>query len=247
MAIVVVNTLSGYTNGTISTFNYTADLAAIVTALTTLNTSLNLQLGNINKSNETMWSPVGIGVTGTPIAVMAAQGKAINNMATMTASMMTSLEELNSNVRGIQVAIAAMTAHVANGVTTQQVALADQIKNNKFQQQTTNAALDRSGLPPTEVAPTELQTQITQTVSEVSPLKASIATAGLVEQGLGTAIAWTTTNMTNIIAESFIGSAAASAATTVKGWLNIKAPEVTAKAKISEASAAAAKAQLGGT
>ena len=40
-------------------------------------------------------------------------------------------------------------------LNTQQLAYADQVKNNKFNQKTTNAALERAGVPPTEVKPEE--------------------------------------------------------------------------------------------
>jgi hypothetical protein len=242
MGIRIVGTFSGQTNGTVTTVDYTTDLLAISAAVD----KLTLQLVAMNSFNTAQWSAAGLTTPGSPIAVLAAQGKALTNISLIMASMMETQSEIAAKLTGMQVGLAQVSSQVASGVTTSQVHLAETIKNNKFQQQTTNAALVRSGIEPTVVTPVSLTATIQETVTTVGPVKAAMAASSLVEQSIGSAVSWTTTTVGNMIAESFIGTAAANAFTTVKGWVGITKPEETVKKAAATASASAAKAALGG-
>lgn len=246
MGVQIIGTFSGQTNGTVTTIDNTLEFVAIKTAIDGLTLAVNANLNSMIMLSIDNFSPAGLMTPGTPIAVLAAQGKALNNMSSMMASMMQTQSEIAAKLAGVQVGLAQVSSQVAAGVTTSQVHLAETIKNNKFQQQTTNAALERSGIEPTVVAPTALGDTITDTVNTVGPIKAAMAATNLVEQSITSAVSWTTTTVGNMISESFIGSAAASAFTTVKGWLGITKPDETVKKAAAEASALAAKATLGG-
>jgi hypothetical protein len=246
MGVQIIGTFSGQTNGTVTTIDNTLEFVAIKTAIDGLTLAVNANLNSMIMLSIDNFSPAGLMTPGTPIAVLAAQGKALNNMSSMMASMMQTQSEIAAKLAGVQVGLAQVSSQVAAGVTTSQVHLAETIKNNKFQQQTTNAALERSGIEPTVVTPTSLTTTIKDTVDNVGPIKLAMEAAGIVEQSISSAIGWTTTTVGNMISESFIGSAAASAFTTVKGWLGITKPDETVKKAAAEASALAAKATLGG-
>ena len=245
MGVQIIGTFSGQTNGQVTTIDQTIELLAIAESIDTLNFNIGTHLATMNSFNIAQWSAAGLGTPGAPIAVLAAQGKALNNMSAMMASMMETQSEIAAKLSGMQVGLAQVSSQVAAGVTTGQVQLAETIKNNKFQQQTTNAALVRSGIEPTVVEPAGLVTTIQDTVTNVGPIKAAMAAANLVEQSIGSAVSWTTTSVGNMISESFIGTAAANAFTTVKGWIGITKPAETVKKAAAEASALASKTILG--
>jgi hypothetical protein len=242
MGVQIIGTFSGQTNGTVTTVDNTIEFVAIKTAIDGLTLAVNANLNSMILFNIDNFSPAGVETPGTPISVLAAQGAALNHMSSMMASMMKTQSEMATKLTGVQVGLAQVSSQVAAGVTTSQIHLAETIKNNKFQQQTTNAALERSGIEPTVVTPASLTATITDTINTVGPVKAAMAATNLVEQGIGSAISWTSTTVTNLIAESYIGTAAANAFTTVKGWINLTKPEETVKAATAEASALKAKA-----
>jgi hypothetical protein len=246
MGIQIIGTFTGQTNGQVTTVDNTIEFVAIAEAIDTLNFNIGTHLATMNTFNVNQWSAAGLKTPGSPIAVLAAQGKALNNMSSMMASMMQTQSEIAAKLAGMQVGLAQVSSQVAAGVTTNQVHLAETIKNNKFQQQTTNAALVRSGIEPTVVTDPDLKTQIEDTVKQVAPLKIAADAAGLVEQTIGSAVTYTSTTVTNMIAESYIGTAAANAFSTVKGWIGLTKPDETVKKAAAEASALAAKATLGG-
>jgi hypothetical protein len=246
MGVQIIGTFTGNTNGQITTIDQTIELLEIATSIDTLNFNIGTHLATMNSFNIAQWSAAGLKTPGTPISVLAVQARALTNMSTMMASMMKSQSEIAAKLSGLQVGLAQVSSQVAAGVTTGQVQLAETIKNNKFQQQTTNAALVRSGIEPTVVEPTSLVTTIQDTITNVGPIKAAMAASSLVEQSIGSAVSWTTTSVGNMISESFIGTAAAGYFTTVKGWLGITKPEELVKATTTETQAVIDKATLGG-
>jgi hypothetical protein len=165
-------------------------------------------------------------IPGSPAAVARMQAQSLNDMTVLLSEIIDQQKKLTASVQVLQSALASVSANVAAGVTTQQLAVADQIKNNQFQQQTTNAALERAELPKTVVLPTDLQTSIQSAVQDTLTVKAQVKTSALVEEQITSAVAWTTTTANNIIANSFIGTAATSAWGTLKGWLGISDPPI---------------------
>lgn len=66
-------------------------------------------------------------------------------------------------------------------LNTQQLAYADQVKNNKFNQKTTNAALERANLPPTEVQPEEFKKEVADRVVDLGTIKAQNAAVDVIQ------------------------------------------------------------------
>jgi hypothetical protein len=85
---------------------------------------------------ETLWGKAGLAIPGSPIAMMQVQAQSINDMASMIASMLERQKEMTEAISSIRTSLAGVSSHMASAVTTQQVSLTEQIKNNKFTQQT---------------------------------------------------------------------------------------------------------------
>jgi hypothetical protein len=154
--------------------------------------------------------------------------------------MMDQQQKMVSAIEVIQTALAGVNSQVAAGVTTQQLALSDQIKANKFKQQTTNESLKRAGLPETEVAEESFLESTKEMIDNTLTLKTQISFASLVERQLSDAIKWIATTMFDLVSQTFIGAAARGFVTTIKGWLGIKEPEATS-AKIGVAGKSAVR------
>jgi len=175
-------------------------------------------------------------IPGSPAAVSRMEAQAVNDIAVLLAEMIDQQKKLTASVQVLQSSLGNISANVAAGVTTQQLAVADQIKNNQFQQQTTNAALERAELPPTVVQPTAIKQSIENAVTDTLVVKSQVKASALVEEQITSAVSWTTTTVTNVVANSFIGTAATNAWGTLKGWLNITEPKI--KETVAEAKAA---------
>lgn len=193
--------------------------------------------------NEKLWGQLGLAFPGSPITVIQAQAAALNDMASLIASMSDQQKEMTEAISSIRTSLAGVSSHMAAGVTTQQVALTAQIKNDKFTQQTTNAALERAGLPPTQVKPADLVDDTRALVEDVSMVKGQVYVAGLVEDSISKAVTWTSDIITNYLSTTFIGTAAASAKKTIKAFLGITDPSL--KEKIAEFNSVARTARLG--
>jgi hypothetical protein len=138
--------LAGYTNGTITTYDYSLDFAAIVTQLTAVNTNLvtmNASLATIALS----LSPAGATV---PLS-MANSAAISKNMLIQLAGGTDSLDNKNSQmsmlIKGLQGSVDALSSAVHEQVAIQTLQAADQIENNAFQKQATLDALARNNLP----------------------------------------------------------------------------------------------------
>jgi hypothetical protein len=94
----------------------------------------------------------------------------------------------------MQTGLASISNKMADAATTAQMAYLDQVKNNEFQQQTTNASLARGGHPPTVVQPADLLTKLQKNIQEVTILKGEVAATNLVSGFISDGIskAWTT-------------------------------------------------------
>jgi hypothetical protein len=236
MPFTVTSTFTGAGTGT---WTYVDDVGAQVALLTAaINAqttaingqliALNTQLANLN------FSPAASETPGTPAASLQVIASALNDVATVMASTMESSSEQTAGLRVIATALAGINAQVSSGVTTAQLALADQMHNNEFQQATTNAALARSDLPPTVVPDVAFTDKINKAIDDAGIIKAQTSAIGFVETQIGDAVRWTTITLGGWIAESYIGTSAATAYTTVKEWLGITKPEELTKKALAE-------------
>jgi hypothetical protein len=237
MPFVVNSVFTGAGSGT---WTYTDDVGAQVALLTTAVNSqtaaiieaigfLSEEIATINLSSVATLTP------GTPAASLQVIASSLNDLATILASSMDSASEQTAGLRVIATALAGINAQVSSGVTTAQLAFADQMHNNEFQQATTNAALARSDLPPTVVPDTDLADKVDKAIGDAGIIKTQTAAVGFVETQIGDAIRWTTITMTGWIAESYIGQFAAARYLAVKEYLGITKPDELAKKKLAEA------------
>jgi hypothetical protein len=234
MSVLVTSPISGYTNGVISIPDYTLELVALNTNLTALNTFLTTNYGIASLS-----------IPGSQGAINQSAAGALNDMSMMIASMMSTATETSLAIKGVQVALAGVSAQVAQGVTTQQMAVADQIKNNQFQQATTNAALTRSDLPPTVVPTQTFQERLSATINDTVSFKSLVGASSLISSTLSDAATYTTTLVTGYIAESYVGTSAVAAWTAIKTFFGFNAPEQVAKQSATELKVAARTAKIG--
>jgi hypothetical protein len=236
MAIPYVGTFAGQTNGQVTTFDYTVELLEISTSIDTLNFNIGTQLAAINTTLTSLHSTPAFGnIPGTPAASLQVMAGALNDLASIMASTMDSASEQTAGLRVIATALAGINSQAAASVTTQQLAFADQMHNNEFQQATTNAALERSDLPPTVVPDTSFTDKINKAIDDAGIVKAQTTAVGFVETQIGDAVRWTTITLSGWVVESYIGKNAATAFTTVKEWLGFTKPKELTKKEVVEA------------
>lgn len=104
------------------------------------------------------------------------------------------MRKADARMEVLQTGIAHISNTMSESATTQQMAYLDQVKNNEFQQQTTNASLARGGHPPTVVQPQDLLVKLQKNIEETTILKGEVAATNLVSNFItdGIAKAWTT-------------------------------------------------------
>lgn len=164
-------------------------IATAVTAASAANvaamTAHNLILEKLFGTTATVASPGGITAATTASAAsigdllskMDSQTKAINELTVAMSKVASSVETITTAAANIQYTM-------TKQLTTQQLQAADQIKNNKFQQITTNAALERAELPPTEVKPTDMKTSIINGVNEISVINLQTTATNVITETL---------------------------------------------------------------
>jgi hypothetical protein len=187
-------------------------------------------------AQEKLWGTAGLAIPGSPICMMQVQAQALNDIASLMASMADQQKAMSENITLIQGAIAGLTGHVASGVTTAQIAVTDQINNNKFNQATTNSALERADLPPTEVTSGDLLETTQKTIADVTQFKGQIYAAGLVESSLSTGITWGVQQGQDLILKGYMAVGGNKITAAFKKFFNISSPP--AKALAAEAAAA---------
>jgi hypothetical protein len=210
MPFTVTSTFTGAGTGT---WTYVDDVGAQVALLTAQVTALNgLVTANL--------TPAGIATPGTPVAIWSAQEDAMRGIWEMLEEINDRLEEmcvqqtaiearLDTQTRGL----ANLAHHAAEQATTMQMAYIDQVKNNQFQQTTTNNALAAVGKPPTIVTPDDILNRIKKNIEDVSIVKAEQSATNMVFTYISETISnavvtaetwWLSTALGSFIAESWI-------------------------------------------
>ena len=205
--------------GTIPVYNYIANV-----------TSMDIQLQRIAWSLSALsGSEVDVG---SFMSVAKAQAQALNDMASMQADMLESTQSIATNLTTIASVLSGISGQIAASVTTQQLAVSDQIKNNKFQQLTTNAALKRSDLPETVIPNDSLVSTFKATSQDVVSFKAQITAANLVQQSITDTLSYGQTLATQYLKDTFVGAWGANVKTFFKGLIKVTDPEAEAKKKL---------------
>jgi hypothetical protein len=151
------------------------------------------------------WSPIGSGVTNTPIAQMVAISITLGNISTYlknidskTGTINASIQQLTESVQTLTTGAAAIQGTMSRQLITQQLAYLDQQRNNNFQQLATNAARTEAGQKPIEVSPAQFDTTLKQNVVDIGTLNGQVAATDYVlnlvnttaTDGLKTASSW---------------------------------------------------------
>lgn len=142
-------------------------------------------------------------------------------------------KEINISNRGL----ANINTNMTKQLTTQQVALVDQMKNNQFQQVATNAALADAGKDAVVIPQQNWVDKVKVTVQDVGDLKSQVAVAGWVEGYLTETVTEANTELLKWAAETEIGKGA------IKLWGDLKAKvkgifasaEATTKSNVTQA------------
>jgi hypothetical protein len=187
---------------------------------------LTTQLGALNLFLNTNYSIVAAeGLVGTPAKAQRILAQNSTDILIVLSNMLAQQQLMVASIDVMQTALAGVSSQVAAGVTTAQLATADQIKANKFQQQTTNASLKRADLPETEVTDESFLESSKKLVDDTLTFKSQIGISSLVERQITSAIDWTVTSAGNFVQASFVGQAVQNSKITQR----IKAFFITAK------------------
>jgi hypothetical protein len=180
----------------------------VAAAIDRQTTVLTTQLGALNLFLTTNYSIAAAeGLIGTPAKAQRVLAQNSTDILVVLSNMLAQQQSMVASIEVMQTALAGVSSQVAAGVTTAQLATADQIKANKFQQQTTNASLKRADLPETEVTDESFLESTTKLVDDTLTFKSQIAIGSLVEKQLTSAIDWTVTTTGNFVQASFVGQA----------------------------------------
>lgn len=125
--------------------------------------------------------------------------KVNSDMLKIMSQSMENINKITVAIENISGQLAAMSGTVAQGVATQQISVANQIQKNKFDQNATQAALARNGLPAVEVTPTDLLDTIRTNVISAGEVAASASATGLVTSVSSSAISKATGYITGML------------------------------------------------
>jgi DNA polymerase III alpha subunit (gram-positive type) len=132
-----------------------------------------------NALQESTFGSTARGIPGTIPAILVAQAAThtdmLNAMGAQTKAInqvQQSIGNLGSELGKVTTAAANMQYIMTQQLITTEFMASDQIKNNKFQQLTTNAALERANLPKTEVKPDDMKTAVVNGFQDISVIRA---------------------------------------------------------------------------
>lgn len=214
----------------------TTEVAAInaLTAAVTANTAML----------EKLFGPAGAQLPGGITASAAGSTGQLLYIYNEMTNLSKSVRELNVAVGDISKEIdignrglANINTNMTKQLTTQQVALVDQMKHNQFQQTSTNAALADAGKEPVVVPQQNWVDKVKVTVQDVGDVKSQVAVAGWVEGYLTETVTEANKELLKWAAETEIGKGA------IKLWADLKAKtktifasaEATTKSNITQA------------
>jgi hypothetical protein len=105
-------------------------------------------------------------------ALVSTGGQQVNALGKFTS--------IEAAINNLSITLKTTNSILGQAVAVQTLAVAEQIKNNKFTQTATNAALTRSKLPPVVVQPADAQQAITETITSAGTVSAQAAASGFV-------------------------------------------------------------------
>ena len=212
MGTVYNNALSGNTNGTIVTVDYTADFNTLSGHLSNINTvlgNINTTLGTLNTTLGAVGSSIelSVGAIGKiePGSVAYSSDAAVGwlaGIADTLAKMWDQQGKVASAVGQVQLALSGISSAANESVAVQQLALSDQISTNEFQKTATKDALARNGIDPPQPRP--IAEVIKEKIGEATTINATAEAAAFVDEKLSQGV----TKAANYGADLFTSSAA---------------------------------------
>jgi hypothetical protein len=186
---------------------YVLDAPLIAGQISALGTSLNLNNAALIAAIVAAFGP-GY-VPDTIGAVNSAGASNLGTLNSLLVDLMAKLDTLNTTLAQSTLAqsqaIGQLNGTMTNQLITSQIALGDQIKNNQFQQTTTNTSRQAAGLTAIEVPSQKLTDRITETLRETSSLQLSVGATGLVTTAATNAISNGVTYANNLLQSSAVG------------------------------------------
>lgn len=215
--------------------NVTITDAVEVTAINALTTILTNNL-----------SPMGLKTPGTPVSTLYVCASSLNDMSSQMVDLVAQTKEINANLQVLIQAVNSMGSAIQLQTTTAQLAYIDQVKNNSFNQKTTNAALERANLPPTVVTTGDLQNMVTSTVTDVANLNLQSQVVSATNYGIAAAQGYAIEQSKWLIQKAWVGSGAAGLWDSVKkGWNKLFGVAEEVKGAIAEKKAQVRTSLLG--
>jgi hypothetical protein len=157
MGTPTTNTLSGNTNGTIITYDYTSDFATLATRLETIATnlqSINTSLGTLNTNMVTFNTSFNSALGPTSAATTGTVGYSTDSMVGWISGINDTLArmwdqqgKIASAIGQVHLATSSVGSAVQESVAVQQIVAADQMSTNEFNKTATKDALERNGIP----------------------------------------------------------------------------------------------------
>lgn len=209
--------------------NVVIDDSVAVAAITALTNAILAQ----NALLTANFTSAGIKTPGAPVALMGVTADSVTDIASILADISTALGDLNkgavessSAIQKLQLGMASIATQTAKNGVIAQMALTDQIKNNEFQQKTTNQALADAGKPPTVVTPANILTKIQATIQDLTTFNAEASISGFVVTSIQDGFTFSY----NYVTEWISGTAVSQ--WFVSTWTDIKKKFVTVKAEV---------------
>jgi len=112
-------------------------------------------------------------------ALVSTGGQQVNALGKFTS--------IEAAINNLSITLKTTNSILGQGVALQAISIAEQIKNNKFTQTATNAALTRSKLPPVVVQPTDVQTAVAESITSAGTVQAQAAATGFVSSTIAQA------------------------------------------------------------
>jgi hypothetical protein len=148
---------------------WTYDDTATAVAIGYVETAINNSTGVLSKEI--------VGTAGNSLNRIA---NAIVGTGNQQVNVIGKLTSIESAINSLSITLKTTNSILGQAVAVQTLAVAEQIKNNKFTQTATNAALTRSKLPPVVVQPADAQQAIAESITSAGTVSAQAAATGFV-------------------------------------------------------------------
>lgn len=191
MATATPNTISGASQGTITTYDPTIDLSetgaialkidALTTAINTNHGQIQTALGTLNASINTTLGTTGASAPGN-VSHSMKQALAQDELIIQALNrQVVVMAELKSAVTSLNTALNVLNTHAAGSVANERIMIAETATKNAFDQQATQTARREAGLEEVSVPQVQLDEQITNSVNNATIVAAQSKLTGFVD------------------------------------------------------------------